>query len=104
MINPIKFLKSIYYANRPLYSNSKSMVKMSAGMNEGLQSKINAQMSGLERAAETIGKPVTIVPKGDKAALMNFGTYTTVYRHDDLQNQIAERMYEHINKVAKTAK
>lgn len=61
--------------------------------------KITPELPKLEKYAHLSGKPIQFAPKGEKATLMNYGTYTTVLRNEELQEKIAAQIYEHVNKV-----
>lgn len=100
-IQPIKFLKAMYYANRPLEAKlPKQMVKLPVEMEDAMYNKIASQMPRLEYMAKYANSPITFAPKG-KSTLMNFGTFTTVLDNSSTQSEIAEQMYSHINKVIK---
>ena len=100
-IQPIKFLKAIYYANRPLEAKlPKQMVKLPVEIEDTMYNKIASQMPRLEYAAKSANTPMTFAPKG-KSTLMNFGSFTTVLDNSSTQSEIAEQMYSHINKVIK---
>lgn len=100
MINPIKTIKAIYYANRPLYAKMpNSMVKLPLSLETGIYNKISSERANLEYIANMTHKPIEFAAKDENSTLMNYGTYTTVLRNDDLQEKIAEQMYAHINNV-----
>ena len=101
MIRPIKFLKAMYYANRPLEAKlPKQMVKLPFEMEDAMYNKIQAEMPRLEYAAKSANSPITFAQKGE-ITLMNFGPYTTALKNDASQSEIAEQMYAHVNQVIK---
>lgn len=100
-IQPIKFLKAMYYANRPLEAKlPKQMVKLPVEMEDAMYNKIVSQMPRLEYMAKYANSPITFAPKG-KSTLMNFGPFTTVLDNSSTQSEIVKQMDSHINKVIK---
>ena len=100
-IQPIKFLKAMYYANRPLEAKlPKQMVKLPVDMEDAMYNKIVSQMPRLEYMAKYANSPITFALKG-KSTLMNFGPFTTVLDNSSTQSEIVKQMDSHINKVIK---
>lgn len=90
--------------NLNLFKNFKTTasnagINLKIDKNSEIYSKIQQELPVLLKIAKKENNPMTFVPKGENATLMNFGPYTTVLRNDDLQEKIAIQIYDHISKV-----
>lgn len=76
--------------------SAKSKVFCPIEIGYDIFNKLSPHMKTLESAANKADKPVKFYPIDKKTALMNFGTYTSLFRSDE---PIAEKLYKHIGDV-----
>lgn len=76
-IQPVKYLKSLYYANRPLEAKlDKSLVELPIELEDDIYNKIAKNYKKMDYVSKTINTPMKFARKGNKSTLMNFGPYT----------------------------
>lgn len=76
---PIKFVKSLYYANRPFVAKAeKTMVDIPYSFEDNIYNKIASQYNRMEYVSAVYNIPFKFAQKGD-IVLANFGTKTSVF-------------------------
>ena len=100
-ISPIKFFKSLYYANRPFQAEMpKTRVDLPYELEDDIYNKIAASRNFLENAADRMQTPIRFVQKGEDLVLMNMHPYTSVINKYMTQEEVTAHIKDHVNKSA----
>lgn len=100
-IKPIKFVKSLYYANKPLAKKTeKTMVELPCSLEDDIYNKIAPQYNRMEYVANVYNIPFRFAQKG-KSVLANFGTKTAIFPQNakaEEVNTVIDGLIDHASK------
>lgn len=91
-----KFLLRTLFPSKKFVNNN---LKINIPEGTNVSREISRIMPDIRNAVNVTRTPMTIVPKGENATLMNFGAETIYIRNDELQGKIAAQIYDQISKV-----